>query len=54
MLTLMLLVPIVASLACLLLPSRRVMGALSILAFGLTLALGIALAHRVLARGVVT
>src|ERR1019366_6425802 len=49
-----LLVPLVAGLACLLVPSRRVMAALSVLAFGVTLALGMALVHRVLERGVVT
>ena len=38
-----LLVPLVAGLACLLVPSRRVMAALSVLAFGVTLALGMAL-----------
>ena len=54
MLTLILLVPLVAGLACLLVPSRRVMAALSVLAFGVTLALGMALVHRVLELGVVT
>src|SRR5664279_2650427 len=54
MLTPILLVPLVAGLACLLVPSRRVMAALSVLAFGVTLALGMALVHRVLELGVVT
>jgi len=48
-----LLVPLVAGLACLLVPSRRVMAALSVLAFGVTLALGMALVPRVLERGMV-
>ncbi len=49
-----LLTPLVTSLACLLAPARRIMAALNVLAFGATLALGIALMHQVLERGVVT
>jgi hydrogenase-4 component F len=53
MLTPILLAPFVAGLACVLVPSRRVMVALNVLAFGLTLTLGIALVPQVLERGVV-
>ena len=48
-----LLVPLAAGLACLLVRSRRVMSALGGLAYLTTLGLGIALFHQVLARGVV-
>jgi hydrogenase-4 component F len=54
LLTPILLAPILAGLLCLLVPSRRVMAVLGVLAFGATLALGVALLPRVLARGVVT
>ncbi len=53
MLTSLLLVPLIAGLACLLVPSRRWMAALNVLAFGVTLALGIALVQRVLQRAAV-
>ncbi len=51
LLTPILLVPLLAGLLCLLVPSRRVMAALGVLAFAATLGLGIALLHQVLARG---
>ncbi len=54
LLTPILVAPVLAGLLCLLLPSRRWMAALGVTAFGITLALGIALLYRVLARGVVT
>jgi hydrogenase-4 component F len=54
MLALLIFVPAAAGLACLLARSRRVMTALNVLAFGVTLALGIALFPQVLNRGVVT
>lgn len=54
MLTLLILVPFAAGLACLLVRSRRVMSALGGLAYLTTLALGIALLPQVLDRGVVT
>ena len=54
MLALILFVPFVAGLACLWAPSRRVMAALNVLAFGATLALGIALLPQVLDRRVVS
>ncbi|MCX6899065.1 MAG: proton-conducting transporter membrane subunit [Verrucomicrobia bacterium] len=53
LLTPILLVPLSVALLCLLVPSRRVMAALGVLAFATTLGLGIALLHEVLARGVV-
>ncbi|HEX9048835.1 MAG TPA: proton-conducting transporter membrane subunit [Verrucomicrobiae bacterium] len=49
-----LLMPLAASLGCWLAPGRRMMAALNVLAFGVTLALGILLAQQVLARGAVT
>jgi len=54
LLTPILIAPAAAGLACLLAPSRRVMAVLSVLPFGVTLALGIALLGRVLERNVVT
>lgn len=54
LLTPILIAPLLAGLLCLVVPSRRVMIALGVLAFATTLALGIALLHEVLARGVVT
>jgi len=42
-LTLLLAVPAATGLACLLMRSRRVLAALNVLAFGLTLALGVGL-----------
>jgi hydrogenase-4 component F len=53
LLTSILMAPLLAGLVCLLAPSRRVMAATNVLAFGATLALGIVLLHQVLARGVV-
>jgi len=53
-LTLLLAVPAAAGLACLLMRSRRVLAALNVLAFGLTLALGVGLLHQVLTGGAVT
>jgi hydrogenase-4 component F len=47
-------IPVVAGLACLVAPSRRVMAALGVLAFAATLGLAILLLRQVLARGVVT
>jgi len=47
-------VPAAAALACLLVRSRRVMGIINTLAFGLTLGLAVDLTQRVLARHVVT
>jgi hydrogenase-4 component F len=55
LLTSILIVPVLAGLLCLLVPSRRVMAALGIVAFAITLALGIGLLQRVLlAHGAVT
>jgi hydrogenase-4 component F len=54
LLTLILVTPAAAGLACLLAPSRRLMAALNVLSCGVTLALGIALLRRVLQRAVVT
>ncbi len=54
LLTPILLAPLLAALLCLLVPSRRMMAALGVLAFATTLALGIKLLHQVLARGRVT
>jgi hydrogenase-4 component F len=54
LLALLIFVPAAAGLACLLVRSRRVMAALSWLAYLMTLALGIALLPQVLNRGVVT
>jgi hydrogenase-4 component F len=53
-LTLLLAVPTLAGLACLLTRSRRVLAALGVLAFGVTLALGICLLRQVLTGGAVT
>jgi hydrogenase-4 component F len=53
LLTPIVLVPLLAGLACLLVRSRRVMEGLNILAFGIALALGLQLLHQVLAGGVV-
>jgi len=50
-LTLLLAVPAAAGLACLPLRSRRAMAGLNVLAFGVTLALGLGLLRRVLAGG---
>ena len=49
LLTPILIVPLLAGLLCLLVRSRRVMAALNVLAFGATLALGVALLQQVLA-----
>jgi hydrogenase-4 component F len=54
LLTPILVVPLLAGLLGLLVPSRRVLPAWGAAAFALTLALGIRLLHQVLARGVVT
>ena len=54
LLTSILLAPLITALLCLLVPSRRVMAALGVLAFAATLGLGIALVHQVLVRSVVT
>jgi hydrogenase-4 component F len=54
MLTLLLVVPAAAGLACLPVRSRRAMAAMGVLAFGLTLALGVELLRRVAADGEVT
>ena len=54
LLTSILLAPLAAGLLCLVVPSRRVMAVLGVLAFATTLALGIALLRQVLVRGVVT
>jgi hydrogenase-4 component F len=54
LLTPILVVPVLAGLLCLLVPSRRGMAMLGVLAFLTTLGLGIRLFHEVLARGVVT
>ena len=54
LLTPILVAPVLAGLLCLLVPSRRAMAALGVLAFSTTLGLGIALLDQVLARGVVT
>jgi hydrogenase-4 component F len=54
LLTPILIVPVVAGLLCLLVPARRAMAALGVLAFATTLALGIALLQQVLAHAVVT
>jgi hydrogenase-4 component F len=54
LLTPILLVPLAAGLLCLLVRSRRVMEGLNVLAFAITLALGLRLLPQVLARGVVT
>ena len=54
LLTPILVAPVLAGLLCLLVPSRRWMAALGVVAFGITLALGVALLYQVLARGVVT
>ncbi|MFA5189234.1 MAG: proton-conducting transporter membrane subunit [Verrucomicrobiia bacterium] len=53
LLTPILLAPLAAALLCLLVPSRRVMAALGVLAFATTLGLGIVLLNEVLAHGVV-
>jgi hydrogenase-4 component F len=53
-LTLLLAVPAADGLACLLMRSRRVLAALNVLAFGLTLALGVGLLRQVLTGGAVT
>jgi hydrogenase-4 component F len=54
LLSLLILAPAVAGLACLPARSRALMAALGVLAFGVTLGLGLALVREVLARGVVT
>jgi hydrogenase-4 component F len=54
LLTSILLAPLAAAVLSLLVPSRRVMAALNMVAFATTLGLGIALLFKVLARGVVT
>jgi hydrogenase-4 component F len=54
LLTPILAVPAVAGLACLVLPNRRVMASLGVVAFGITLALGVRLLHQVLAHGAVS
>jgi len=54
LLALLILVPAAAGLACLPARSHRLPAALGVLAFGVTLALGIELVRQVLARGVVT
>jgi hydrogenase-4 component F len=54
LLTSILVAPLLAGLLCLRVSSRRVMAALGGLAFAITLGLGIALLHQVLARGVVS
>ena len=53
LLTPIILIPLIAGLACLLARSRRVMAGLNALAFAIALALGIRLLHQVLAAGVV-
>ena len=54
LLTPILIVPVLAGLLCLVVPSRRALAALGAPTFAITLALGIKLVHDVLARGVVT
>ncbi len=54
LLTPILIVPLLAGLLCLTVRAPRVMAALGVLAFGVTLGLGLALVRQVLARGVVT
>jgi len=54
LLTPILLIPLAAALACLLVPWRRVMEWINIVAFAATLALGVQLLHEVLAHTVVT
>jgi hydrogenase-4 component F len=54
LLTSILAAPLLAGLLCLLAPSRRVMAGLGVLAFAVTLALGVALLRRVVACGTVT
>ena len=49
-----LLTPLAASLACLIAPARRMMAALNVLAFGVTLALGVVLMQQVLEHTTVT
>ncbi len=54
LLTPILVLPVLVGLLCLVVRSPRLMAALGVLAFSATLGLGLALAHQVLARGVVT
>jgi len=54
LLTPILLAPLVAGLLCLVVPSRRAMAALGMLAFATTLALGLVLVRRVLTSGLVS
>lgn len=54
LLTPILIAPLLAGLLCLVVPSRRAMAALGVLAFATTLGLGVALVRQVLVRGVVT
>ena len=54
LLTLILLVPLLAGLLCLVVPSRRLMEGLNVLAFAAALALGVRLLHQVVARNLVS
>ena len=54
LLTLLLVVPAAAGLGCLLVRNRRVLAAMGVVAFGLTLVLGVGLLRRVAAEGAVT
>src|SRR5258708_1030152 len=54
LLTLILLVPLLAGLFCLVVPSRRLMEWLNVLAFAAALALGVRLLHQVVARNLVS
>jgi hydrogenase-4 component F len=54
LLTLILLVPLVAGLVCLVVPSRRLMEWLNVLSFAAALALGVRLLHQVVARNLVS
>src|SRR6266567_4418032 len=54
LLTPILLVPLLAGLVCLVVPSRRLMEGLNVLAFAAALALGVRLLHQVVARNLVS
>jgi hydrogenase-4 component F len=54
LLTPIIIAPLLAALVCLLVRSRRLMGAANVLAFAIVLALGVQLLHEVLAHNVVT
>src|SRR5207245_4261284 len=54
LLTLILFVPLLAGLVCLVVPSRRLMEWLNVLAFAAALALGVRLLHQVVARNLVS